>query len=69
MSAGSHTLEIAYREDGAQLDCFVIAPVAFTADEAAAFDPLIYDLNGDGVTDDADVALLMDHWLEEILWP
>lgn len=32
-------------------------------------EPLLYDLNGNGTTDDADVALLMEQWLDEILWP
>jgi len=32
-------------------------------------EPLLYDLNGDGTTDDADVALLMEQWLDEILRP
>jgi hypothetical protein len=69
MSAGSHTLEIAFREDGAQLDCFIVVPADFSQDDATQLDPLVYDLNDDGVVDDADVALLMDHWLEQVLWP
>jgi len=35
----------------------------------AVLEPLLYDLNVDGTTDDADVALFMEQWLDEILWP
>ena len=67
LAAGTHTLEIAYREDGALLDAFLITDdLAFDADVLAE---LAYDLNGDGTVDDADVALVMSQWLEEILWP
>ena len=37
--------------------------------DPAVFEPLDNDLNKDGVIDDADVALMMEHWLDEILWP
>jgi hypothetical protein len=67
MDAGNYTLEIAYREDGALLDAIYITDdLDFDPD---MFEPLLYDLNEDGTVDDADVDLLMEQWLEEILWP
>ncbi len=67
MSAGNYTLEIGYREDGALLDAIYISDnLDFDPD---IFQPLLYDLNGDGTVDDADVSLLQEHWLDEILWP
>ena len=67
MAAGTYTLEIAYREDGALLDSILITDnLGF---DPAVFEPLDNDFNKDGVIDDADVALMMEHWLDEILWP
>ena len=67
MSAGDYTLEIAYREDGALLDAIYITDdLDF---DPVIFEPLQYDLNGDGFVDDADVILLQEHWLDEVLWP
>jgi hypothetical protein len=67
MSAGDYTLEIAYREDGALLDAIYITDNLNFDPEL--FEPLQYDLNGDGAVDDADVSLLQEHWLDEVLWP
>jgi hypothetical protein len=67
MNTGNYTVEIAYREDGSQLDCFML--ISDPEFQISDLDPLQYDLNGDGIVDDADVALLMSQWLEEILWP
>jgi hypothetical protein len=67
MNAGNYTVEIAYREEGAQLDCFML--IGDPDFQMSDLDPLQYDLNGDGTVDDADVDLLMSQWLEEILWP
>jgi hypothetical protein len=66
MNAGNYTVEIGYREDSF-LDCFML--IDDPEFQISDLDPLLYDLNGDGTTDDADVALLMEQWLDEILWP
>ncbi len=67
MAAGTCTLEIAYREDGALLDSILITDnIDF---DPAVFEPLDNDFNKDGGIDDADVALMMEQWLDEILWP
>ncbi len=67
MAAGNYTIEIGYREDGALLDAiYVTDDLDFDPDN---FEPLLYDLNEDGIVDDTDVNLLMEQWLEEILWP
>jgi hypothetical protein len=67
MAAGDYTLEIGYREDGALLDAIYITDdLDFNPD---IFEPLLYDLNEDGIVDDVDVNLLMAQWDEEILWP
>jgi hypothetical protein len=67
MNAGNYTVEFANREDGCLLDNFML--IDDPEFEISDLDPLLYDLNGDGTTDDADVALLMEQWLDEILWP
>jgi hypothetical protein len=67
MSAGDYTVEIAYREDGALLDAiYMTDDLDFDPD---TFGSLLYDLNGDGFVNDADVILLQEHWLDEVLWP
>jgi len=66
MNAGNYTVEIGYREDSL-LDCFML--IEDPEFQVSDLDPLLYDLNEDGTTDDADVALLMEQWLDEILWP
>jgi hypothetical protein len=67
MSAGNYTLEIGYREDGALLDTILL--IDDPDFDPVLLQPLQYDLNGDGTVDDADIGLLQEHWLDEILWP
>ena len=67
LAAGTYTLEIAYREDGALLDRFLItdnldlAPVTLS--------PMSADLNEDKRVDFKDYAILADAWLDKQLWP
>ena len=67
MAAGTYALEIGYREDGALLDAILFSDNPDL--DTNIFSTLLYDLNEDGTVDDADVALLMEQWLDEILWP
>jgi hypothetical protein len=67
MDAGNYTVEIGYREDGTLIDSFML--IDDPEFQVTDMDPLLYDFNGDGITDDTDVALLMEQWLDEILWP
>ncbi len=67
MPAGNYTLEVARRESGAKLDALLLT--ANLALDQVTLNPLRYDLNGDGKTDDADVTLLMAAMNEQILWP
>jgi hypothetical protein len=67
MSSGNYMLEIGYREDGALLDAILL--IDDPDFDPVLFQPLKYDLNSDGTVDDADVSLLQEHWLDEVLWP
>ncbi len=67
MEAGSYTVEITYREDGAKIDAFLLTDdMEF---DISVFNPLRTDLNADGIVDAEDRAILMESWLEEALWP
>jgi hypothetical protein len=67
MEAGSYTVEITYREDGAKIDAFLLTDdMEF---DISIFNPLRTDLNADGVIDAEDRAILMESWLEDELWP
>jgi hypothetical protein len=67
MEAGSYTVEITYREDGAKIDAFLLTDdMEF---DISIFNPLRTDLNEDGKVDAEDRAILMESWLEETLWP
>ena len=67
MEAGSYTVEITYREDGAKIDAFLLTDdMEF---DISIFNPLRTDLNADGVVDAEDRAILMESWLEDDLWP
>ncbi|MHC4172534.1 MAG: discoidin domain-containing protein [Planctomycetota bacterium] len=67
LPGGTHTLEIAKREDGTWLDAILITdnldllPVTLSSMPA--------DLNEDKRVDFKDYAILADAWLDEQLWP
>jgi hypothetical protein len=66
MSAGTHTLQIGYRER-TLLDLLVITDdLGLTVASLQAWDA---DLNGDNKIDLKDFALLAKQWLIEELWP
>jgi hypothetical protein len=66
MSAGTHTLEIAYRER-TLLDCLLITDNLGL--DQATLPPWGADLNSDKRIDIKDFALLANQWLIEQLWP
>ena len=67
MTAGTYTLEFAYREDGLLLDRLLITN-NLNLDQAT-LPPLPADLNEDRRIDFKDFAKLAGSWLEEQLWP
>jgi hypothetical protein len=67
LAAGTHTLEIAYREDGTLLDRLLITDNLGLNPEALS--PMLADLNKDKKVDFKDYAILADGWLDEQLWP
>jgi hypothetical protein len=67
MDAGTYTLEIAYREDGALLDRFLITDDLEL--DPVALSPLAADLNGNKKVDFKDYALTAEMWLDEQMWP
>jgi len=67
MAAGTYTLEIAYREDGALLDALMITDDLNL--DPVALSPLAADLNANEIVDFKDYAILADMWLDEQLWP
>ena len=67
MAAGTYTLEISYREDGALLDRLLITD-NLDIDEGT-LPPLAGDLSMDDKIDFEDFAILAEYWLEEELWP
>jgi len=69
MPAGTYTMELAYREDGALLDAFLITDNLDIDQRALLPDGVSSDLNEDRRIDFKDFAGLADGWLEEQLWP
>jgi len=67
MTAGTYTLEFAYREDGLLLDRLLITN-NLNLDQAT-LPPLPADLNEDRKIDFKDFAKLAGSWLEEQIWP
>jgi hypothetical protein len=67
MDTGTYTLEIAYREDGALLDSFLITDDLEL--DPVALSPLAADLNGNKKVDFKDYALTAEMWLDEQMWP
>jgi len=67
MAPGRHTLEVAYREDGALLDRLLITDNLNL--NQADLPPRAADVNIDDMIDFEDFAIVAEHWLEEQLWP
>ena len=70
LARGTHTLEIAYREDGALLDAFIITDdLNFDQRNLLPRGRLDTDLNADNKIGFKDYAILAGTWLDELLWP
>jgi hypothetical protein len=69
MAAGTYTLEIAYREDGALLDRLMITDDLDIDERALPPAQFSADLNENKKVDFKDYAVLADMWLEEQYWP
>jgi len=67
MGAGTHTLYVAYREDGALLDRLLITDDLSL--NQANLPPRAADISADDRVDFKDFAVLADSWLDEVLWP
>lgn len=67
LEAGDYSVGITYREDGAKIDAFLLTrDMSF---DVSVFDPPKTDINEDGIVDAADLALLMESWMNATLWP
>ena len=67
LPGGTHTLEIAKREDGTWLDAILITDNLDLVPVTLSHMPA--DLNEDKRVDFKDYAILADAWLDEQLWP
>jgi len=69
LPGGTHILEIARRESGALLDSLLITRDLDLDQRFLLPDLLAADLNQDQDVDFVDYAIMIDTWLDEILWP